>query len=148
MKILQLFVVYSILFYKAQSRCMFNRVTFYVVNKLSQSSPPIDLHCASGDRELGYHNIGVGQNFSYSFCTKFRALYFCHLWWRQKDVAFEVWNHNWHSSACGFTRDHPKTCYWEARDDGVYLAAQYPPQSFDKLHNWSTHAMPKNQPLV
>ncbi|GFQ08288.1 hypothetical protein PHJA_002972800, partial [Phtheirospermum japonicum] len=100
--------------------------TVYVVNALPNNSSLLDLHCASGSHELGYHTISPGQQFIFDVSSWFRTLYFCHLWWGNKDVAFVVYN----------AKYDPTICYWEARSDGIYLAKSDPPQASTKEYSW------------
>ncbi|GFP93192.1 hypothetical protein PHJA_001463500 [Phtheirospermum japonicum] len=52
------------------------------------------LHCAAGDKELGFHNLTTNQDFNYKLCTSLSNLYFCHLWYNGKDKAFIVYSSN------------------------------------------------------
>ncbi|GFQ07893.1 hypothetical protein PHJA_002933300, partial [Phtheirospermum japonicum] len=41
--------------------------TVFVVSDLPRDSPPLYVHCASGDDELGYHTLKLGQDFHFEF---------------------------------------------------------------------------------
>ncbi|GFP88075.1 hypothetical protein PHJA_000951200 [Phtheirospermum japonicum] len=97
--LLQFFILFSIVVFQSQA-CFIGRITFHVRNALPKNSPSLKLHCASGSRELGYHNLSVGQGFSYDFCLTLTSLFFCHLWWMEKDIAFEVFNSDWPQQWC------------------------------------------------
>ncbi|GFP88070.1 hypothetical protein PHJA_000950700 [Phtheirospermum japonicum] len=132
--LLQFFILFQIVVFQAQAFCFFGKVIFYVRNDLPTNSPALTLHCASGSKELGYHDLITGQDFSYDFCASDSALFFCHLWWKEKDIAFEVYNHDWPLDRC-YTPEGD-ICYWEARDDGIYLSTDFPPTSFTKQYSW------------
>ncbi|KAL7094014.1 hypothetical protein ACP275_11G074800 [Erythranthe tilingii] len=112
--------------------CLSRDVIVYVVNSLPPNSSSLLFHCASGDNDLGYHSPSVGQNFNFDFCVKENILFFCHLWWDQKDAAFEVFNEGWHDDRC-----RNEICYWEARSDGIYFSNDYPPMDMIKEYDWS-----------
>lgn len=97
-------------------RCPFtDKIEVHVINRLP--NPNLLLHCASGDTELGFHNTTTNYDFNWSFCerTDGRTLFFCHLWWGPRQVAYDV-----------FTRKIKKKCdrqcLWEARSDGIYFS--------------------------
>ncbi|GFP88800.1 hypothetical protein PHJA_001023700 [Phtheirospermum japonicum] len=71
------------------------------------------VHCASGDDELGYHNLSVYQEFSWKFCNAPTTLFFCHLWWGKKQRAFDVYTAKFRPYS-----DY----YWIARSDAIYLS--------------------------
>ncbi|GFP88068.1 hypothetical protein PHJA_000950500, partial [Phtheirospermum japonicum] len=112
----------------------FGKIYFYVRHALPTDSPALSLHCASGSKELRYHDLTAGQDFSYDFCSSYSALFFCHLWWKEKDIAFEVYNISF-AERC-YTPEQGYICYWEARADGIYLSSGFPPTSFTKQYSW------------
>ncbi|PIN24457.1 hypothetical protein CDL12_02808 [Handroanthus impetiginosus] len=97
----------------------------HVVNSLPQNSAMLRLHCASGNDDLGYHDLSVNQDFQWSFCTRFfgTTLFFCHLWWGSKNKEFEVFNTDW-QERCG-----NDICDWAAKSDGIYFNGE-------KLYDW------------
>ncbi|KAH6760416.1 hypothetical protein C2S52_009110 [Perilla frutescens var. hirtella] len=101
-----------------------------VVNSLPKNSSPLKLHCASGDDDLGYHNLTVGQTFHWSFCQSFldNTLYFCHFWWGKKQVAFDVFNPHLKSAT--------HVSVWAARTDGIYHSEEYLVSSQKKYKAW------------
>ncbi|KAI3448062.1 hypothetical protein Pfo_004727 [Paulownia fortunei] len=133
--LLHFFILSTVLLQATASekrKCFFSRdYTVYVVNQLPSNSPPLLLHCASGDDDLGNHTLTVGQNFNFDFCINFKTLFFCHLWWNGKTLSFDVYNSFWHTKSC------PKgVCDWVVKSDGIYLSKYYPPKELIKEYNW------------
>ncbi|GFP90266.1 hypothetical protein PHJA_001170500 [Phtheirospermum japonicum] len=85
-----------------------------VINNLPSTTPPLRLHCASGDHELGFHTLKVNEQFSWKFCVGLRTLYFCHLWWGSKQRSFVVFKSKL------FQRKY-SYYFWSAKSDGIYL---------------------------
>ncbi|KAL7109377.1 hypothetical protein ACP275_06G171600 [Erythranthe tilingii] len=106
--------------------------TVHVVNNLPPNTDQLVVHCASKNDELGYYNLTTKHDFHFHFCKKPKAtLFFCHLWWGNKNKAFEVFNARWDPDICV---DH--TCYWEAQGDGIYFSGTWPPGDLAKAYNW------------
>ncbi|KAL6576783.1 hypothetical protein OROMI_011059 [Orobanche minor] len=136
--LLHFLIFSSTVIFLVQARTCFRNTVMrvYVVNALPQNSPPLFLHCASGDDELGNHTLTVGQNFNFKFCISVfkHTLFFCHLWWENKNIAFDVYNYKFdHKCAKKFDGG---VCYWEARSDGIYISKDYPPEYFKKEYSW------------
>lgn len=130
-KILLFFLVVEALFLQDQfvcGRCFLSHKHYVsVVNNLPN---PIRYHCASKDDDFGYKTLNVDQSFRWSFCPNFfpNTLYFCHLWWGQKDQAFEVYNE--------LKFDKKTTDFrWIAKTDGIYLSNQT--RTPQKMYNWN-----------
>ncbi|PIN07266.1 hypothetical protein CDL12_20172 [Handroanthus impetiginosus] len=106
--------------------------TIHVLNKLPQNNK-LRLHCASGDDDLGTHTIDVGYDFHWHFCDGWtgRTLFFCHLYWGSKQIAFYVFRSKW-AYRCWLD------CYWEARSDGIYFSGKNPPGALEKKYDWHT----------
>ncbi|EYU37413.1 hypothetical protein MIMGU_mgv11b018988mg [Erythranthe guttata] len=49
------------------------------------------LHCQSRDDRLGYHTLAKDERFDFTFCPVWRTVFFCHVWWNGKDIAFDVY---------------------------------------------------------
>ncbi|KAL8052048.1 hypothetical protein ABFX02_06G188000 [Erythranthe guttata] len=114
------------------SDCTFtDEIEIHVINRLP--FPQLRFHCASGDDDLGYHNVNPNYDFHWKFCTDFvpSTLFFCHLWWNNKDVSFDVF------STKTYYRCLEGKCYWEARTDGIYFADGEDPTQFRKAYNWN-----------
>lgn len=96
----------------------------HIHNNLPQNSPQLELHCASGDEELGYNYPAVGTDFNWSFCAEPTTLYFCHFWWNGKDLRFDVFNNNQYCVDDGgyyFPDNVIYSCQWQVQADGFYL---------------------------
>ncbi|CAN4120686.1 unnamed protein product [Withania somnifera] len=113
----------------------------HVHNNLPPNSPQLQLHCASGDDDLGHNFPKVGADFHWSFCYTPRTLFFCHFWWNGKDLAFDVYNNGDHcvDGGTGFVPSFTSQCHWQVQSDGFYLG-YYDQDSrqlvFKKFHNW------------
>ncbi|GER28945.1 plant self-incompatibility protein S1 family [Striga asiatica] len=108
--------------------CFTDEYEVHLINRLPY--PRLKFHCASGDNELGYHKVVPNFDFHWKFCESIwkNTLYFCHLWWQDKEIAFDI-----------FTSKHNcrlHECFWEARKDGIYLS--YDSESFKKMFEWKT----------
>ncbi|KAL7148274.1 hypothetical protein ABFS83_06G167200 [Erythranthe nasuta] len=112
--------------------CAFSpKYDVYVANNLPPDSEPLLVHCASKDDELGYHNVTVNRDFHFNFCEIPHTLFFCHLWWNNKDVAFDVYNARWKHNICIDFK-----CYWVAKSDGIYFSGYYPPRELELKYSW------------
>ncbi|PIN13808.1 hypothetical protein CDL12_13579 [Handroanthus impetiginosus] len=113
----------------------FEPFTVYVTNNLPNNSPPLFIHCASGDNELGNHKLYVNNNFHWSFKLNFRqtTLYFCRFRWRGRNVAFDVFNTGIGDKCEG---PHGNLCAWFVKQDGFYFGNDLPPRGLTKLHDW------------
>ncbi|KAL8461174.1 hypothetical protein ACS0TY_032596 [Phlomoides rotata] len=104
--------------------CWFSRkFVVHVINNLPSNSE-MRIHCASGDDDLGYHTLPVGDDFNWSFCEiPYTTLFFCHFWWDSdsKERAFEVYDSHIRANLCLESGE----CFWSARDDGIYTSG-YP----------------------
>uniref|UniRef100_A0A1S3Y5S8 S-protein homolog n=1 Tax=Nicotiana tabacum TaxID=4097 RepID=A0A1S3Y5S8_TOBAC len=95
----------------------------HVLNNLPVNSPKLELHCASGDDDLGYKYPAVGTDFNWEFCATKRTLFFCHFWWDGKDQAFDVFNDLYYCihDGKGFVLEYTTKCQWKVQSDGFYL---------------------------
>ncbi|CAI9759772.1 unnamed protein product [Fraxinus pennsylvanica] len=102
-----------------------------VVNNLPNT---LRLHCASGDDELGFHNLYVNKDFHWEFCESYlgNTLFFCHLFWGSKDIAFDVFKSK------KKRRCRRGACYYAAKPDGIYFSGYYPPRTLEKIYDWKT----------
>ncbi|KZV38375.1 hypothetical protein F511_19896 [Dorcoceras hygrometricum] len=86
------------------------------------------VHCASKNNDFGNHTLTTDQEFEFSFCLEiFSTLFFCHIWWQNKDSAFDAYNAKWLDNPC-----IGPNCTYEARPDGIYLSGKF-------RESWSTH---------
>lgn len=97
------------------------------------SSLPLRLHCASGDDDLGYHNLPTHGDYHWGFCDNYweTTLFFCHLWWGNTiQRAFDVFNFDT-KQYCNLT------CNWIAKHDAIYFSGHRDPrQGLVKKYYW------------
>ncbi|EYU18039.1 hypothetical protein MIMGU_mgv1a022278mg, partial [Erythranthe guttata] len=64
----------------------------HVISKLPPNTPYLNVHCKSGDRDLGIQVLASNQDFHWDFDSGFRTLYFCNLSWsgKSKTLMFRV----------------------------------------------------------
>lgn len=101
----------------------------HVVNNLPSN---LRLHCASGDNDLGHHILGRNTDFHWEFCESYlgNTLFFCHLFWGSKDIAFDVFRSQ-------DKRRCPRgACFYAAKPDGIYFSGYYPPRALEKIYDW------------
>ncbi|KAI3469942.1 hypothetical protein Pfo_026605 [Paulownia fortunei] len=113
--------------------CFFtDEYVVHVANNLYAYSKPMVVHCASADDDLGNHTLSYQKDFNWSFCEQLfhRTLFFCHIWWGSKSVAFDVFTSK-NRRAC---TSH--VCYWEAQHDGIYFSGYYPPKDLILAYSW------------
>ncbi|EYU39656.1 hypothetical protein ABFS82_06G184900 [Erythranthe guttata] len=117
------------------SSCLFSdQYEVHVVNKMPL--PKLKLHCASGDNDLGGNHFNTPNfDFHWKFCENVlrNTLYFCHLSWGNKEVAFDAFKSKKTECPNG-------VCYYEARSDGIYFAGWTPdPRVPTKVYDWKNH---------
>eukprot|EP00257_Ricinus_communis_P026055 XP_025013469.1 S-protein homolog 74-like [Ricinus communis] len=135
MKLLLIFVL-AISFFVTPNNCnILNSYHVHVVNELSPGKV-LFVHCKSSDNDLGGHNLGDGQEFSWSFYMNFikTTLFWCRM--APDDQSFadlSVLDSNSLFYKCG----HEQECIWIAKDDGVYL--RNIPMNVDEFQrSWGT----------
>lgn len=101
----------------------------HVTDRIRQGS--LRIHCASGDDDLGYHNLYNGQEIMWKFNPDIfgRTIYFCHFWWGKQSKRFDVYN----------KRTEDQYVYWLATRDGFYYAdhnAPFPSDQWSKKYDW------------
>ncbi|KAI3467765.1 hypothetical protein Pfo_024428 [Paulownia fortunei] len=133
--LLQIFILSTFVFQATASEkrfCLFTlKYAVHVVNNLPPNSPSLLLHCASGNDDLGNHTLTANQDFHFDFCINFKTLFFCHLWWNGKNIAFDVYSYKWPTQRCV-----DGVCYWAAKSDGIYHSKHYPPKDLTKEYSW------------
>ncbi|KAF3676082.1 hypothetical protein P3S67_009022 [Capsicum chacoense] len=132
--VFSILLVLSCLF--LQQRNAISKTHVHVVDGLASNNPPLKLHCASGDNELGWHYPKTGDDFNFSFTPSevVTTIFFCHFWWGAKDSAFEVYNTD---GNCG--KDNSQICYWLVKEDGFYFAHDHespPASAYVKKSGW------------
>lgn len=104
-----------------------------IVNNLPENSPPLNVHCASADDDLGIHTLTLNnQVYSWNFCEAFliTTLFHCHLWWGSKQKnKLEVFRST-------YVRWGSTTLFWSARSDGIYFSYYDNEDSFVKKFDW------------
>lgn len=108
------------------------KVTYYVVNDIPEA---VDVHCASGDDDIGYHNLQPNQFIHWSFRENFwgTTLFFCHFWWGSKDRAFDVY-----PVPDDIAESQKYITVWVVKKDGFYVGHdQVPPDSLRKIYSWT-----------
>lgn len=116
-------------------KCAFTGEYFiHVVRFLPEGSAPLNLHCASGDDDLGNHTLTTyGDEYKWSFCDSIthKTLFFCNLHWGSKQKAFDVFRSSWRS------RCSSGVCSWAAEEDGIYFSgSSTTPPVFNKVSSW------------
>lgn len=104
----------------------------YVIDDIpNDGSPSLTLHCASGDDDLGFHTLKPRQVYDWSFCESVlgNTLFFCHVWWNSKQVAFDAFKSKFLSH--GSRRYH-----WSVRKDGIYFSYDNVTSNFVKKFDW------------
>ncbi|KAL6504089.1 hypothetical protein OROGR_026012 [Orobanche gracilis] len=100
-------------------KCIFTpRAHIHIINRLDDpKSPPLKLHCASKNDDLGFHTLSFTQEFTWTFCENFlpTTLFFCHLWWGSKQIMFDAFKQESVESL-------PLQFYWYAMTDGIYMS--------------------------
>ncbi|KAG5588385.1 hypothetical protein H5410_048819 [Solanum commersonii] len=107
--------------------------SFDIHNDLPQNTPQLKFHCASGDDDLGYHYPAIGSDFHWSFCATPATLFFCHFWWNEKDLAFDVYNQITGCVTDGSVPDYVVNCHWQVKADG-YCEEKHEVHVHNDLH--------------
>ncbi|PIN06704.1 hypothetical protein CDL12_20735 [Handroanthus impetiginosus] len=132
-KIFLLFLLIKIEIFNADARrCVFADEKVHIINRLPSNSSRLKVHCQSKDDDLGYHILKPNDDYNWSFCDNIFAtsLFFCHLWWGKKDIAFDAFKARWFEGE----RDQ---VYWVAKKDGIYYTDVRPIEGFlEKKFNW------------
>lgn len=116
--LLIVFVLFSNTFYGGLGCFLKPPAQVHVTNNLPPNSNLL-VHCSSKNDDLGYHTLGVNQEYSFSFCViPLTTLFSCRLSWANKTTGFEAYNAKWNDNRCA---GHTEKCYYEAKIDGVYL---------------------------
>ncbi|KAL7104536.1 hypothetical protein ACP275_08G251500 [Erythranthe tilingii] len=123
-------VVFNLFIFKSFSFCpvIIPVYQVHVVNNLPSKSAPLKIHCASKDTDFGFHTLLPNEEFHWKFCVNFwwTTMYFCHFWWGEKDIAFEVYNYDL-SYNCDYEEEELHgVCRWSVRKDGFYFGTSNP----------------------
>lgn len=128
-----LLIVSSCLLQTTTSCVFVPKYTVYVANNLPPNTPPLLLHCASKNDDLGNHTLSINQEFRFAFCEQpLVTLFYCRFQWNGKNLPIDVFNASWKDNRCRYNH----LCYYGARSDGIYFSVQYPSTEFYKLYSW------------
>lgn len=107
--------------------------TVHIMNGMSQNTDPVNVHCKSGDSDLGLRTLGQGVEFDFRFKTRVvgTTLYFCSWYWDSKRASFDVFRDDREALHCVKTAN----CYWKAREDGFYFSVDN--SNWVKRNNWN-----------
>lgn len=96
----------------------------HIVNGLPSNKAPLKFRCQSGNDDLGYHTLLVGEEYSWKFHIGLigNTLYFCHFYWERKDAVFDVFDGGRFYPECDHPSLHDLKCYWLVKADGFYFA--------------------------
>ncbi|XP_074347117.1 S-protein homolog 21-like [Apium graveolens] len=100
-------------------------LTVAIFNTLPANAPPLDLHCKSGDDDLGPQTLGLSQMYTWKFYTNFwgTTLFWCNFWWDGKHAGFHVYD----STMMPYEVHGLLHFVYEARPDGFYF---YTPDTY------------------
>ena len=96
------------------------RYIIHIENRLSNQT--LQVHCKSGNRDLGFQHISLGEQFQWEFYTKFWVIFksdYCTLLWSGGYLTFEAF----YWPACEqwyFDGKDDLNCNWQARDRALY----------------------------
>lgn len=100
------------------------KVEVFIINGLPSS---MTIRCQSKDDDLGFRelapSLSPGFNWRFNTVVFGHTLFFCHFWWGQNDTSFDSYNDDkmgW-SEVCYNEQEERTTCYWQAREDGIYF---------------------------
>lgn len=113
----------------------------HIVNGLPDNTHQFFFRCQSGDDDLGYHSLLVGEEYHWKFRINLfgDTLFFCHFYWQNKDKSFDVFNGNIYFPSCDAVKDGYHQCYWLAKDDGFYFCdymADLKSHDWEKFDSW------------
>ncbi|WCJ24175.1 Plant self-incompatibility protein S1 family [Euphorbia peplus] len=111
------------------------KFTVHVINALSSNEHPLNIHCQSRDDDLGSHTLYVGGDFHFKFGTKLvgkKSWFTCDMIWGSKHQHVDVFKQNYEGDLCCPTR----TCYWKAKNNGIYFNNIDDPTFNLKRYDW------------
>ena len=104
-----------------------------ILNEMTKDS--LFIRCKSKDDDLGAQNLGVKQQFSWSFKENLwqTTLYWCYMHNAKSHASFNVYwpeRSGWLAFRCQL-----RNCIWSARDDGIYLKTNTH-NTYELIHTW------------
>ncbi|TMW94067.1 hypothetical protein EJD97_010788 [Solanum chilense] len=114
----------------------------HIINKLPPNGPPLKLHCAAKDTDLGEYSPAPDEDFNWSFCELigFRTLYYCHFWWYSKVQMFDVYSDPYTCIKGQTAFNFLEYCKWEVRENGFFLEQYNETEKayhMNLLYDWS-----------
>ncbi|KAG6382810.1 hypothetical protein SASPL_157481 [Salvia splendens] len=101
---------------------------------VAEGSPPLNVHCFSGDDDLGYHDLTQNAEYHFDFCEKpFATMFACHFKWNGKDKSFHVYD----AAHGGYILCNNGICYYSVASDGFHFSNVYPPNQGRFLCDWN-----------
>ncbi|KAG5592317.1 hypothetical protein H5410_042831 [Solanum commersonii] len=114
---------------------MINSFTFnprYILrflDNLPADSPPLQIHCKSGDDDLGVQTLKTSDVYHFSFHATAETLFFCGFQWGSKSSTFDVFSNK--SEYCNIVDFEDEYCNYVMDPDGFYFSAGPDPKSSD-----------------
>jgi len=104
------------------------------VNIFNEVGQPFELHCQSGDTDLGIHELFPGGKYGWGFAPNYlrNTLYWCHFGWGNHQPRIDVWKD---TGALGQKSRPCKHCEWHVRPDGFYRSEAGKPPVW--VHGWN-----------
>jgi hypothetical protein len=101
-----------------------------ITNTLS-GNLDLNIHCKSGDDDLGPHLLHQGQSFSWSFGNNFfgGTLYFCSFQWNNEIHSFDVYDEDNDLLKC-----YKSNCIWLIKQSGPCKV--HPDEKHDECVSW------------
>ncbi|KAK4732709.1 hypothetical protein R3W88_025697 [Solanum pinnatisectum] len=103
--------------------CITTVMEVHIFNKLPFNLLPLQIHCESGDDDLGQHSLAIDEDYHWRFCEAFMGstLYFCQFQWGIRYKKFNVFNDVEYCLDGLKSPNRLHYCKWEVRNDGFYL---------------------------
>ena len=113
------FVVVVLVVFLASSLCdgrLVDKVNVKVINGLSDGKD-LNVHCKSGDDDLGPRRLRSNQFFDFSFGLHFfgKTLFFCRFWWGNEAHWFDIYDDPRDEHRC------LERCWWVVKENGPCL---------------------------
>lgn len=108
----------------------------HITNNLPSNSPPLLLHCASLQDELGNHTLYTGDDFLWGFRVNLflSTMFFCRFRWSSNNVSHEVFNKNMGDNCVDVKGFGNFKCLWSIRSDGFFLVPKKGAPK--KMYDW------------
>lgn len=110
----------------------------YIVNGFRDNSKKFSVHIFSGDDDLGYHNLKVGEKFLWRFKMGLTTKFYGHFWWGEdKERELAVFDKHI-APKCRKGLRFTNICWWLVKEDGFFIAnTENPkPENLIKMNWW------------